>query len=268
MALIAALQVAAPTAASPSPEEFLAGNWLRVDEEPGGACGSIVARGEQIAFEFARSGGRLLRYEPPDLFTSIAGLKATAEGAVITLTAVHRDGERLPLTQLRQIGQNEFALLDEDGKPGNHWRRCPAAPNPIGPEVSNANLLALTPAISGGQGFVQILTGETAAMVCAGQVAETPFGAPRRGWLQFEILAPGHSLMLAFFVPGLHEFERVRTVHQPSPDTLRLSLVRAADTTHDIDIRIADDEIEIRESGLRFARCKPGQEAGLGLHRM
>lgn len=251
--------VPAPT----SPEVFLAGNWLEVSDDPEAKCGSPVGRGEQIAFEFKRSGGRLLRYEPVDLFTSIGGIKLEEKDGVIAASAETRDGERRPLTRLRRVDADSFEFLGADGKPASKWGRCPAVPDPIGADVSLPNLLVLTPPYSGGQSFVELLPGESLSDLCEGKIGgwENP-----RGALQFELLAPGHSIVIADRVEELHFFARATAIHQPAPDTLRLTLDSLGKPLTEINIRITADFLEIPELHARFGRCS--KDVALGMHRM
>lgn len=260
LSLALALLFAIPAAAQTSPEAFLTGNWLEISDDPKDACGSPVASGEQIAFEFTRSGGRLMQYEPADLFTSIGGLKLEEKDGVIAVSAVPRDGERRLLTRIRRIGADNFEFVDASGKARSRWRRCPAVPDPIGVDVSLPNLLALTPAHTGGQGYAEILPGETAAGLCAGKSSVDRF-APR-GWLQFELLAPGHSILITNYIEELLFFVRVTAIHQPAPDTLRLTIDSFGKGLNEINIRIAPDHIEIPELHAQFARCKDATGMG------
>jgi hypothetical protein len=284
LAAAASLLPGATTAQAPSsPEAFLTGNWMRVDDHPGNACGSPVATGEQVAFEFARSGGRLLRYEPPDLFTSVGGLQLEQKGDVVTASIEGRGA----LGGLRRIHADDFEMLDREGKALSRWHRCPALPDPIGPEVSTANLLALTPARSGGQSLRELLPEEEPSVICkpATEVstegmtqAEMAAEGARQweqqeerrkkghtGWIQFEILAPGHSMMLTNDVAGLGFFVRVTAIHQIAPDTLRLSLDALNKGKREITVRIAADHIDIPElDNASFARCTED----VGMHRM
>ncbi len=266
LALVLAL--ALPAAAAQSAEStFLAGDWGEVPETGDVPCGFPNGHGEQIAFEFARTGGRALIFEAADLFTAIGGLQVRSEGDVLILTARTRSGETKPMTRLKRTGPDSFEMMARDGKPGPKWRRCPAVENPVASDVSDANLFALTPAISGAQGFPEFWPGEMPADICEGKAAPDTFQHRRHG-LQFELIGPTHYWTMSD-MDQIPDFSSVRSARQVAADTLHLALYNwAHGATVEFDVRIAADHIDIPQLGASFARCRPDQDTSLGMHRM
>lgn len=259
----AALLLGAAQTPPASPEvTFLSGNWVELRKDGDTSCGSPGMHGEQVAFEFARSGGRMLRFEPADLYTGIGGIEVHSEGDVIAITALTPKGERKPLWRIRRHGNDAFDVLGSRGAAQSQWRRCPAAPDVIGPEVSAANLLALTPARTGSGGFVEVLPGETPADICEGRAKPDDF-QHRRGWILFELIGPTHFITFGL-LKDLEDFSIVRAVHQTAPGTLVLSVYNwPHKSARDLTIHIEADRIGIAELGVTLARCTAEQEARL-----
>jgi hypothetical protein len=258
-----AQQAAAPLSAEAA---FLAGDWGEVRDGEAVKCGSPGA-GDQFAFEFARSGGRALLYEAPDLYSSFGGLELHTEGGLIAVWARARDGALKQFTSVRRTGPDTFEFVKRDGSAGGKWQRCPLTENPVAADVDTATLLALTPAITGGQGFAQLRPGESAADLCNGKIAYDPLGQ-QRGWMQFELLGPVHYVTMGN-VPTIQDFSSVRAVRQTEPNVLRITLynwIRKANV--EISVRVAADHIDILELGMTFARCAADQPGGVGMHRM
>src|SRR5262245_19917464 len=71
---------------------YLEGIWILDVVPDGGPCVSHWYTETQLEFEFRKTGGRLLIYEPYDLFTAIAIPEMSLEGDAISISALTRDG--------------------------------------------------------------------------------------------------------------------------------------------------------------------------------
>src|SRR5262245_54786412 len=68
-------------------KEYLEGAWLIGKQPIQGSCTSRAYPNEQYEFEFRRSGGRLIIYEPFDLFAGVAirNVERTSDILIVTL---------------------------------------------------------------------------------------------------------------------------------------------------------------------------------------
>jgi hypothetical protein len=133
--------------------------------------------------------------------------------------------------------------------------------------VSDANLFALTPTYSGAQSFPQVFIGETPAAVCEGKV-KPPTNDQERGWAQFELIGPSNFWAIFFGVGDFSDFAAILSAHQVAADTVNLSLRSwETDKKTRVAVRIGADRIDIPELHATFARCRPDQDASLGMRR-
>lgn len=251
---------------------FLSGNWELVDERFPHSCDFPSGHGDQIWFEFARSGGRALHYEAADLFTSYGGLSVRNENNILVVTAKTRSGEIRPFMRIRPKGANEAEIVKAPGDThsiGLH--RCDAAGTSVTQGLSDTSLFALTPPETGGQGFPQVLPGESTADVCEGKIA-LDWRKPPRRWVQFELIGPAHYWAMFDFRDSdamVSDYHDIVAARQLTTDTVGLTIRGwGKRSTKDISIRIGSDRIEIPELQTTFARCKSDQMGSLGMHRM
>ncbi len=243
---------------------FLSGDWLFVDASHPGSCGFPAAHGEQIAFEFSRTGGRALFFEAADLFSVFGGVEVRSEGDLLVLSARTRLGERREFARIRQKGANDAESLSRDGSV-TQLRRCPASGASPTTAISNSILLALSPPITGGQGFPEILPGEKPADVCAGALDH---GRPR-AWAQFELIGPGFFWTFFGGRSSVQDYSSILSARQLGDNEIILSLRNwATSSTIDLDVHVWPDRIEIPKLSAVFARCSPDQPGSPGMHRL
>ena len=267
---LAAMLTAPPVAAQASlpgadAAPYLAGNWKMLFEGKGD-CG-FPASGNQIGFEFARSGGRALFYEGPDLWTAYVGIETRLDGNTIAVTAVDLEGKRRPLWSLKRLGPDEMQFSGTPDSPGRMLVRCPASdPLPIAADVTQADLFALTPNMSGLPNLFQIFPGEDPAKLCTASERD-PVERTRIS-IGFEIFGPGHAWIFVFGQSPLADFSTIHAIRRTAPDTLALAITYLP-TRKDIDleVRILPDRIEIPAMGAQFFTCKPEQIAAIYKHR-
>jgi len=65
-------------------KDTLEGVWL-IDQRPVGSCARSIPSNDQISFEFRKSQGRLLVYQPLDIFAALPIVSGMRSGDVITL---------------------------------------------------------------------------------------------------------------------------------------------------------------------------------------
>jgi hypothetical protein len=275
--LVSCVLSATSLAETNSGAEFLSGNWAIISETGVSSCDLPARRGEQIGFEFARSGGRAVLYEATDLFTVIGGLEVRAQDDELILTARTRSGDVKEFQRIRRKGPNEAEVVPEiKGRPPVKLQRCTTQIRPIAEGVSDANLFALTPTYSGGQGFPEVLSGEAPTDVCEGKV-KSPSRPFERGTVQFELIGPSNFWAMFYVLgwePGRKRavlgFSTILSARQVAADTVQLSMRRwegEGGAPTNLTVRIGVDRIEIPEIQATFARCKPDQKSSLGMGR-
>jgi hypothetical protein len=270
-AVLASCLLSVPSCAeTASGADFLSGNWAIVDDRGVSDCDMPGAHGDEIGFEFARSGGRAVLYEVPDLFTVFGGLKVRVHGDDLIVTARTRFGRVKKFMKIRRLGTNEAEVLSTRNRPPDKLQRCAASGQSIAEGVSDANLFALSPTLTGGQGFLQVLSGETPADVCEGKVKPHDPDGQDRGSVQFELIGPSHFWALFFgdTVRTVYGYSTILSAQEIASDTVQISMRNwegGAPVT--LTIRVGADRIEIPELQATFARCRPDQSTSLGMHR-
>lgn len=275
--MLAALATCSPACAVPDPgAAYLSGNWSFIesmtDKDHPSSCGMPASHGDQIGYEFARSGGRVVVYEVPDLFSYYGGVEVHMDGDTLLLTARTRYGEARELQRIMRKGPDDAQIVRANGQPPITLHRCPGAMPPIAAGISDANLRALTPPITGGQGFPEVFTDEAPSDVCDGKVKAPDWkdaSRKRRSWAQFDLIGPGHFWGMLDGPEGSAGFFTILAARQLAPDTVRLAIQRwGAKATDDLTIQIGPDRVTIAELKLTLARCRPDQPGSLGMHRM
>lgn len=262
---------------------YLEGLWLIGEHPDKGECLSHPYRADQLEFEFRKSGGRVLRFEPPDLFTGIAITDVREEGDHVRLTARARDGDRQPFMALRLLKPDRLELLRKTGESEDAPQfayRCGRPNLSVTKSAPAAALSLLTPDLSGSQGFPEIRSGENERAVCNGRGPKPP-DQTRRRWLQFELIGPAHYWVFGqgFGSKRPLDFDIVRSVRELDPHTVRLQMQERAKIGQEWDppggwgrryrLTVIDKggTIVIPELSASFVRCNADEVGSLGMGR-
>jgi hypothetical protein len=263
---------------------YLEGLWL-VGADPGGVtCLATASRGTELEFEFARSGGRLLVFEPTDLFTPVQIAGITRNGALVTVQGRGRDGRLKDIMTLKIVDDRHFQSVPAPGRfprrAAEIAARCGVPDRGVTAGVSTAQLAALSPPISGGWGYPEAIDGVDDADVCAGKAAAGP-PAIDRASLQFELYGPVHYWIFGMNVRrGKHMaiYEYVRSVRAVDDRVLKLTMQTHLEAgagwdvpesrgeIYEITVIDSGSRIEIPEFHKIFIRCDPAQSPGM--HRL
>jgi hypothetical protein len=221
----------------PSPDSMAAaqleGIWLIGKEPDKGPCISQKYWERQIEFEFRKTGGRALVFDPPDLIsaTSISGIEKT--GDVWIVQGRVRDGGLRDFHRIRWMAPDRFEILPASeseaaaaaasNKPPEIAYKCGAPDLSVNAGVSFERLASITPPISGSGAFAAAVPGVADEDLCQGR---TPNQRPGAKWLSFELFGPVHYWV--FGTPFLHDhqlwFDYVRSVEDKGNEVLVLRM--------------------------------------------
>lgn len=248
---------------------YLEGAWLIGERPDAGDCKNNHYHSEQWELEFRKSGGRILRFEPPDLYTAIQIERVEAADGLIRLLLQPPDRSlpsgvsRPPIWQgLRRIDDARMQLTDATGKAaGTFAYRCGAPNLEVNSSVTLTELSILTPVHTGSRTLIAMPQGESEQHFCDGlkTIKERP------GGLQFEVYGPV-SFWLFGDLPDQSrwfEFDTIMSIRKVSHKTLRISLhsqpTSKAPGPHDYVLTVRDTPggVRIQELSTTFARC-PG----------
>ncbi len=288
--LVAACSANVPSAAGldRANQSYLEGNWL-VDKPPDkGACTSRWYDTIEYEFEFQKSGGRLLIFEPRDLFTVVSIPRIERVGSLFLVYGQTRDGKLRPVLRMRLLPPDRIEFLPKDDGGGSSatpaksrfFYRCDSSNSTVNASVPMERLAVLTPSLSGAQGFPEREPGVSDRDLCQGRGLDPQKAATRR-WVQFELLGPTHYWVFGWgFWPKYKlAFDYVRSVHQLDPHTLKLDMQEHLDEgegwdvpesrgrTYQLTITDKGSQIEIPELSATFVRCKPEERGSRGMER-
>jgi hypothetical protein len=261
---------------------YLEGIWLSKRVPDKGDCIAHWYDGEtQIEFEFRVSGGRMLVFEPYDLFTAIQIPVVGTSGDEISVTAQSRDGALTQVFRIRPQGSDrmEVGMLQNDGGAAKTEvaYRCGAPNHTVNRGVPMETLRALTPEITGSAALPEAIEGVSDDDICQGRDVG-PHGMRQDRGLQFELLGPVHYWIFGSVGSSDRrwiEFDHVRAISQTAPGVLKLEMQEhpgsrdgwdtgIARPTYSLTILIKDKRIEIPELATSLIRCTPPLP---GMHR-
>jgi hypothetical protein len=254
----------------------LEGIWLTGEEPDKGPCISNKYWSRQIEFEFSKTGGRALVFNPPDLISaiSISGIEKT--GDVWTVQAQARDGGLGDYLRIRWLASDRFEMLPASeaeaeaapaavaasNKPPKIAYKCGAADLSVNAGVSFERLASMTPPISGSGVFAAAIPGVPDEVLCQGR--------PEAKWLGFELFGPVHYWV--FGTAFLHDhqlwFDYVRSVEDKGDGVLVLHMQENLHKGDGWDVEASRGKsyqltlidrggrIEIPELSASFVRCK------------
>jgi hypothetical protein len=280
--LLLTATLTAPISAAEAPDirETLEGIWIEGRAPDKGDCLTARYDGEtQLEFEFRKSGGRVMVFEPPDLFQALQIARIDRDGDGYTLIARTRDGVEEPLVRLRVL---DHARIETRSPPDTGGPQVPViayrcgAPNrAVNESVPMDVLRLLTPEITLSASFPLAIAGVDDRDVCEGKgYAERLRAGVEQGGIQFELLGPVHYwvMMDGIYRPRKIVFDHVRKVTQAGPGVLKLAMQErargpgwdAGGAAYELTIIDKGTRFEIPEIGKTFIRCNPPQP---GAHR-
>lgn len=265
----------------------LEGVWLIGRKPENGPCLSHWYLETEIEFEFQKTGGRALIFEPYDLFTSIAISGVERSGDILSLQGESRDGGLRPFMRLRivtptqlEIVPNQSGATSSQAGTTQYAYRCGEPNHSVDASVSFDKLSAIVPALSGGGALRAVLPGVSDADICQGR-GLTSKQAFEAKWLQLEFYGPDHYWVFgAGFGPD-HKlsFDFIRSIQSDGDHTLKLQMQQHLEAGEgwDVDasrgkiyqLTIIDhgSRIEIPELNTEFVHCKANDPANIGMHR-
>jgi hypothetical protein len=264
----------------------LEGIWLIGKEPDKGPCISNHYQGNQIEFEFRKTGGRALYFEPPDLFTaiSISGIEKT--GDIWTVQARARNGGLRDFLRIRWLAPDRFETLPvteaaaaraaATNQPPEIAYKCGAPNLSVNADVSVEKLMSLT---SGEWTFLEAIPGVSDEDQCQGH-GTTPGQSLGSKWIQFELLGPVHYFVFGRRLKPDHKlnFDYVRSIEDKGNGVLVLNMQQhlggngwdveaSRGKTYQLTLIDRGGRIEIPELSGSLVRCKSTDPASGGMRR-
>lgn len=270
-----ALKIATAKRFPPPDEQTIAqleGIWL-IDTKPDkGPCISHWYLKPQIQFEFRKSGGRALLFEPYDAWTPVALSGVEKSGDMLELQGVVRTGGFASFMRLRAVAPGKIEILPPEGKtgPAQTAYRCGEPDRSVTDTMSPDSLGLLS------QGLVATIPGVADADICAGKVRNPPWKL-----IQTEVYGPVHYWILGMGFQPLHRFsfDFIRSIRQIDAHTIKLEMQEHLEKGDGWDVaesRGATYELTVIDTGARlvipelstsFVKCTANQPGSGGMHR-
>ena len=267
-------------------ESFLEGVWLLGKPANKGECRANWYGGAtQIEFEFRKSAGRVLFFEPYDLFTAVQIADLALSGDALILRAVRRDNRRVNYMRIHLLDADRIELVIDNADGSAPARvetayRCGPRDSSVNETVAMEDLSLLTPVLSGGATFPQTVDGVPDNDICTGKGdVERLRKRIDQASIQFELLGSVHFWAFGIqygAAKHVQEFDHVRSVRRVAPDTLKLVLQKPANyrqgwdapgpemPTYELTVIVKGSRFEIPELSATFIRCDPPAP---GMHR-
>jgi hypothetical protein len=254
---------------------LLEGIWLTGEEPDKGPCISNKYWSRQIEFEFRKTGGRALVFNPPDLIsaTSISGIEKTSD--IWTVQGRVRNGGLRDFLRIRWLAPDRFEMLPSSeaaaaaasNKPPEIAYKCGAPDLSVNAGVSFERLASITPPTSGSGAFAAVIPGMPDEDLCQ---EHTPKQRPEAKWLGFELFGPVHYWVFgrAFLHDHQLWFDYVRSVEDKGDGVLALHMQENLHKGDGWDVEASRGKsyqltlidrggrIEIPELSASFVRCK------------
>lgn len=285
-----ALQAAtAPRFAPPDADTIrtLEGVWLIGRKPDSGSCLRHWYLETEIEFDFQKTGGRALVFEPYDLFTPIAISGVERSGDIISLQGQSRDGGLRPFMRLSVVTPTQLEIIPNRGDTASqtgavqYAYRCGEPDHSVNASVSFDELSTIVPALSGSGALRAAVPGVSDADICQGR-GLTPKQALEAKWLQLEFYGPVHFWVFGWGFGPDHRlsFDFIRSIHSEGDHVLKLQMqqhLEAGDgwdvdasrgKTYQLTIIDHGSRIEIPELNTEFVHCSPNDPADIGMHRM
>jgi hypothetical protein len=237
---------------------YLEGVWL-IDRKPDrGPCMSGRYNESQVEFEFRKTGGRTVHFDPPDLFGSSKIESARRHGNVVTLKFLAPEGGE-PVEWRLTLGKDSFSVVyidrNKDAKPTvsepQTAYRCGDPDWSVTADVPSEMLQVLTPlAVRPGPwahpAFIELDPGLSDANQCTRTERD-------RRMLLFEVFGPVHYFVFGFGFNARFNLPQIRQIRKVDDRTLALDIGRQNRET--LTIELDAPRIRIRELDATFVRC-------------
>lgn len=256
----------------------LEGIWLIGRKPDQGNCLSHWYRDTQIEFEFRKSGGRALTYQPYDLFTAvpISGIEKTGEEWEVQ--GHDPRGGLSPYLRFRMPAEDRLELLPPPGRDGETTTayRCGDPDRSVNESMSPEDLAAIVPPTTFGGGFPAAVPGVADADVCQGKA---PPSLDRKALL-LEIYGPAHYWIFGMGFKPKHRFafDFIRAIRRTDDRTIRLDMQEHLEGGDGWDVEQSrgrrytltlidkGGRWEIPELATEFVKCKPGDHVTMGVY--
>ncbi len=267
---------------------LLEGIWLVGKKPDKGTCASHWYMETQIEFEFRKTRGRALIFNPYDQFTAISISGIEKSGDVLSIQGQARDGGLAPFMNVRALGPDRIELThpsnDGPAHPSEIAYRCGDPDFSVNGSVSPKGLASISQVLSGGWSSPVAVPGASDSDICQGRVREP---ADAKGWtkhrsIQFELYGPVHFWIMAWDFWPEHKiaFDFIRSIRQIDEHTFKLAMQEHLEKgdgwdvpesrgkTYELTIMDKGTRFEIPELSATFVRCKPEDSASFGMEPM
>jgi len=207
-------------------KDYLEGAWL-IDQQPlRGSCTSHDYVNDEYEFEFRKSGGRMILYQPFDLFTGVSFSGAERKGDVVILTVGSPPPNPGPYgsIHLRLLPPNRLEFIEDDSDRGRTGPklvlfayRCNRPDWSVTASLPASMQFILTAPASGETLFIEKRPGRGPCGAASGS------DEPR--WLQFEVLGPVHYFVMGEGFEGKFDLERLQSVRALNARTLQIEVL-------------------------------------------
>lgn len=200
-----------------STKDYLEGAWLTNEQPKGISCTKQNSSNSQYEFEFRKSGGRFVWYEPFDVFTGVGIFSAQRDGDVVTITFAGPDQKAWIPIHIRLMPPDRLEFLDDpvggDTAPSTQSTfayRCDRPNWTVTNDLSVDMERILTSPATGTTLFVEVGPRLTDTLIC--RTAGDESLKPRLRWLQFEIIGPVHYYVFGVGFGHKLDLQPIRSV--------------------------------------------------------
>ena len=257
---------------------LLEGVWLMDRKPDKGPCLSNWYLETHIEFDFQKSGGRALIFEPYDLFTPVQLAGAEWNGNVLEVQGSDRGGGLVPFLRLRKVKEGQLEVLPPEGKtgPAVTMYRCGDPDRTVTAGLDPEHLGHFFPPTSLGGGLVPAIPGSSDADVCHGKAESSEWK-----FLQIEAYGPVHYWIFGMGFQNKHRFafDFIRSIRSIDAHTIKLDVQEHLEKgdgwdvpesrgpSYTLTIIDTGPRLEIPELEASFVKCAPNASATMGMHR-
>lgn len=264
--------VAASSSSEAPAEAYLEGAWLVGERPSSGSCTTHSYSNNQIEFEFRRSGGRIISYEPYDLFTAAAVSNVEKGDGATELTIVDSDRKAIGVLRLRALGPDRLGLqllaAETEKGPVEIAYRCDNANGAVTEYLSQSMMNVLTAPETGVALFVASNDGQNDKDVCR---MDSSVDAH---WLQFEVIGPVHYYLFGRGFGSKFDLAAIKSIRSTSNDSFSIEFVeslpggeaawdrRTHVRLHTLTAKWDGRRLDMPDLGVTFVRCIGTPKAG------
>jgi hypothetical protein len=248
---------------------YLEGVWLMGKEPDKGPCILGGYSDYQWEFEFRRSGGRILYYEPADFYVPVSIAAAKRNGSDLQITIAAR-GKEIPLS-LRILSQDKMQEIEggepqgapKQPDPKSFWYRCGSPDQSVNAATSTELLRVLSTLGREDVWFRELQPGVSDEELCSLGWLDRSSKAPKaeNGFLKFEVFGPVHYYVWGGAGDGSwhHRLSQARilSVVQVAKDTLQLTISESWKDLRPFPMNVVWDGkyIFVPQMNRSFVRC-------------